>query len=212
MCQTVSQQVHGYYTRTVQDLAWSTYSVQLEIRLCRFVCINTTCSRCTFAERLGEQLPAYARRTTRCKTKLQAIGLALGGKAGVRLAQILGISVSADTLLRLIRSQEVPIRETRRAFLAWTISRCAKESTTAQSWSICNAHVQSISYLIAKKPRSWLGSRLILEFRSSVVTARVPILRRFERPLPTPFRLQIVFTSRKTHAMRNELLSRSEQR
>lgn len=112
ICQTFSQQVHGYYIRTVQDLAWSTYSVQLEIRLCRFVCTNTTCSRRTFAERLGEQIPAYTRRTVRCKTKLQAIGLALGGKAGIRLAQILGISVSADTLLRLIRSQEVPKRET----------------------------------------------------------------------------------------------------
>jgi len=54
----------------------------------------------------------YARRTTRCKTELQAIGLALGGKAGVRLAQLLGLSVSADTLLRLIRSVEVPERKT----------------------------------------------------------------------------------------------------
>jgi transposase len=112
MCQTFSRQVHGYYIRTVQDLAWSTYSIKLEIRLCRFVCTNTTCSRRTFAERLGEQLPAYARRTTRCKTRLQAIGLALGGKAGVRLAQLLGISVSADTLLRLIRSVEIPERKT----------------------------------------------------------------------------------------------------
>jgi len=74
--------------------------------------MNTQCSRRTFAERFGEQIQAYARRTTRCKTELQAIGLALGGKAGVRLAQVLGLSVSADTLLRLIRSVEVPERET----------------------------------------------------------------------------------------------------
>ena len=107
-----SRQVHGYYSRTVQDLNWSTYSVQLELRVRRFVCTNTTCSQRTFAERLGEQIHAYARRTTRCKTELQAIGLVLGGNAGVRLAQVLGLSVSADTLLRLIRSVEVPHRET----------------------------------------------------------------------------------------------------
>ena len=101
-----------YYTRRVQDLAWSSYSVQLEIRIRRFVCSNTSCPRRTFAEQLGEQIPAYARRTTRCRTQLQAIGLALGGKAGVRLAQIVGLSVSADTLLRLIRSVEVLERKT----------------------------------------------------------------------------------------------------
>lgn len=112
MCQTFSRQVHGYYTRTVQDLRWSTYSVHLKLRIRRFVCANTTCSRRTFAEQLGEQIQAYARQTTRCKNELQAIGLALGGKAGVRLAQILGLSVSADTLLRLIRSVEIPERKT----------------------------------------------------------------------------------------------------
>ena len=156
LCQTFSRQVHGHYIRTVQDLAWSTYSIKREIRLCRFVCTNTTCSRRTFAERLGEQLPAYARRTTRCKTRLQAIRLALGGKAGVRLAQLLGISVSADTLLRLIRSVEIPERKTPEV-LGGTISRCAKESNTARSWSICNAHVQSIFYLIAKNRHSQHG-------------------------------------------------------
>jgi transposase len=112
MCQMFSHQVHGYYSRKVQDLSWSTYSVQLELRVRRFVCTNTTCSRRTFAERLGDQIQAYARRTTRCKTELQAIGLVLGGNAGIRLAQILGFSLSADTLLRLIRSVEVPERET----------------------------------------------------------------------------------------------------
>lgn len=112
LCQTPSSRVHCYYTRTVQDLSWTTLHVQIILHVRRFVCTNTECSRWTFAERLGEQIQAYARRTTRCNTQLQAIGLALGGKAGVRLAQKVGLSVSADPLLRLSRSTEVPKRAT----------------------------------------------------------------------------------------------------
>jgi len=82
--------------------------VQVLLRVRRFVCTHGECSRRPIAERLGEQIHAYARRTARCATELQAIGLALGGKAGVRLAQLLGLSVSAETLLRLIRSIEIP--------------------------------------------------------------------------------------------------------
>ena len=118
VCQTPSRRVHCYYTRTIQDLSWTTLHVQIILQVRRFVCTNTQCSRRTFAERLGEQVQPYARRTTRCDTELQAIGLALGAKAGIRLAQVLGLSVSADTRLRLIRSTEVPKRNTPDVLLA----------------------------------------------------------------------------------------------
>ena len=72
------------------------------------VCANTTCARRTFAERLGEQMKAYARRTTRYDLQLQAIGLMLGGNADAHLAKIMRLSVSSDTLLRLVRALEVP--------------------------------------------------------------------------------------------------------
>jgi hypothetical protein len=74
------------------------------------VCAKTICTRRTFAERLGEQMKASARRTKRCQTQLQTIGLMLGGNAGARLAKLLGMAVSSDTLLRLIRALEVPQR------------------------------------------------------------------------------------------------------
>jgi transposase len=46
----------------------------------------------------------YARRTLRQERALETIGLALGGEAGQRTAGKLGIQVSADTLLRRVRS------------------------------------------------------------------------------------------------------------
>ncbi|SRR6266516_5472945 len=110
VCQTPSRQVHCYYTRIITDLCWADLGVRFVLRVRRFVCSTSTCSRRTFAERLGEEIKAYARRTKRCETQLQTIGLMLGGNAGVRLAQVLGMSVSSDTLLRLVRALEVPQR------------------------------------------------------------------------------------------------------
>ena len=112
VCQTASRQVHCYYTRTVADLCWADLAVRLKLHVRRFVCANTTCARRTFAERLGEQIKAYARRTKRCASGLQAIGLMLGGNAGARLAKIMGLSVSSDTLLQLVRALEVPKEQT----------------------------------------------------------------------------------------------------
>ena len=112
VCQTSSRQVHSYYTRTIADLCWADRQVRLELHVRRFVCSNTACSRRTFAEQFGEQIKAYARRTKRCASQLQTIGLMLGGNAGVRLARRMGLSVSADTLLRLVRATEMSERPT----------------------------------------------------------------------------------------------------
>lgn len=47
---------------------------------------NATCSRHIFAERLGEALPDFARRTVRLTKALCAMAFAAGGKEGARLA------------------------------------------------------------------------------------------------------------------------------
>ena len=108
MRQTASRQVHCYYTRLIRDLCWADLQVHFTLRVRRFVCSNEACPRRTFAERLGEQINAYARRTTRCTALLQTIARMLGGKAGGHLATFMGLSVSADTLLRLVRAIQVP--------------------------------------------------------------------------------------------------------
>jgi transposase len=63
-------------------------------------------------ERLGEPIKASARRSKRCASRLQTIGLLLGGNAGALLAKRMGLPVSADTLLRLVRALQVPQRAT----------------------------------------------------------------------------------------------------
>ena len=74
----------------------------LHIHARRFRCLNPSCPRQTFAERLPGVASA-ARRTERLGTVHSCLGLALGGEAGQRLAERLGMPVSADTLLRLAR-------------------------------------------------------------------------------------------------------------
>jgi transposase len=101
-CQTPSFKIHCYYTRHLSDLGWAEKRVHLLLKARRFVCPNSQCSKRTFAERLGQEIGFYARRTQRCQAKLKEIGLVLGGRAGARLAQKLGLPISRDTLLGIL--------------------------------------------------------------------------------------------------------------
>jgi transposase len=68
------------------------------------VTLNPACFRQTFAERLSGTAPAAARRTERLGGLQRHLGLALGGEAGMRLADRLAMPTSADTLLRLTKA------------------------------------------------------------------------------------------------------------
>jgi hypothetical protein len=74
----------------------------------KFVCRHPSCERRIFTEHLPELVAAYARNTTRLVTVLQAIGVALGGATGARLAARLRLLTSAAALLRLVRAAPVP--------------------------------------------------------------------------------------------------------
>lgn len=100
-CAVPSRRVHSRYDRRLGDLPWQGRPVTLHIQARRFRCLNASCSRQTFAERLAEVAPLAARRTERLGSLQRCLGLALGGEAGARLAARLAMPVSPDTLLRL---------------------------------------------------------------------------------------------------------------
>ncbi|MEU6187595.1 hypothetical protein [Nocardia sp. NPDC047038] len=62
----------------------------------------------TFAEQVDGLTAKRSRRTKQLTSMLTAIGLALAGRAGARLARRLGLSASRDTLLRLVRGVPDP--------------------------------------------------------------------------------------------------------
>jgi transposase len=108
-CQTVSSAVHGRYWRHPQDLPWLGLTVRLHLEMQRFACSNKACERKTFAAGMTELLPVRARRTARLKEQHLVTAYLLGGEAGRRLLQVLGMPISGDTLIRDIRqSGEAP--------------------------------------------------------------------------------------------------------
>jgi transposase len=102
-CAQASQRIHSHYQRRLCDLPSQGRPVTLRVQVRRFRCLNPTCSRQTFAEPLPSTARRRARRTERLGDLQRHLGLALGGEAGMRLAERLAIPVSADTLLRLAR-------------------------------------------------------------------------------------------------------------
>lgn len=104
ICRMSSERVHSVYRRVLQDLPWQGRPVTLHVAARRFLCLNRTCARRTFVERLPDVARLSGRRTSRLRDLHYHLGLALGGEAGARLASRLATPISADTLLRLASS------------------------------------------------------------------------------------------------------------
>jgi transposase len=102
-CASQSSRIHSRYERTLSDLPWSGRIVRLVVQVRRFLCLKPTCPRKTFAEAIPAVAERYARRTIRLKEVLERLALALGGEQGSRLAAVLRMRWSPDTLLRLLR-------------------------------------------------------------------------------------------------------------
>ena len=102
-CQKTSPRIHSHYRRRPADLPLAGHTVRFEISVNRFFCSNDDCQCTTFVERMPELLKPYARRTNRLMQNQLQAAFALGGEASARLLTLMGMPVSGDTLLRLIR-------------------------------------------------------------------------------------------------------------
>ena len=89
--------------RHPQEIASVGRTVRLVLAVKRFRCTNNACARQTFAEPLSSWLPAWARRTRSLTQLLDAVAWETGGEVAHRVAALLGIQVSADTMLRILR-------------------------------------------------------------------------------------------------------------
>jgi transposase len=101
-CGTKNSRRHSSYVRKLLDLPWAGIPVRVQLAVKKIHCDNPQCHRKIFAERLGEELKPYARRTGRLNQHLNAIGFALGGNAGSKLSSFIGMPVSSSTLLRVV--------------------------------------------------------------------------------------------------------------
>ncbi len=112
ICGQLSHRIHSRYERTLTDLPCVAFSLALVVRVRKFFCSNPNCHRRIFTERLPEVAAPWARKTVRFIQRLQSIGLALGGAAGARLSDYLGIAICGSTLLNQLAKLKLPDFET----------------------------------------------------------------------------------------------------
>ncbi|OPC76735.1 transposase [Embleya scabrispora] len=109
VCGTWSSRVHGSYLRFPADVPCGGRRLVLRLRVLRFVCRGESCVRKTFVEQVPMLTRRHGQRTERLRHTLVEVGLALAGRAGSRLARVLGVSVSRSTVLRLVEALPDPV-------------------------------------------------------------------------------------------------------
>jgi transposase len=101
-CGQWSSRVHGGYWRLTADGAAGGRPVLIALQVRRFRCRHPGCPAVTFAEQADGVTSRYCRRSVPLTQLLAGIGLELAGRAGARLAGLLGIAVHPSTVLRLV--------------------------------------------------------------------------------------------------------------
>jgi transposase len=102
-CESPSSRVHSRYRRTVADVPVAGRPVRIMLWVRRFFCDNAACGARTFVEQVSGLTRRWSRVSEELRRMLNAVGLALAGRAGARLAAVLGIPASRHRLLRLVR-------------------------------------------------------------------------------------------------------------
>jgi hypothetical protein len=88
-------------------LAGAKLFLHLQVR--RFFCRHATCPQRIFAERLPSLVPVRGRHSLGVCAALRHVGLAVGGRAGVRLTRALSIPGSYRTIVRLVHGAPFPL-------------------------------------------------------------------------------------------------------
>jgi hypothetical protein len=107
-CREPSSRVHGRYQRLVADGAAGGRPLLIALSVRRFRCMSPPCPRVTFVEQAEGLTGRYLRRTLPLRELLARFGLELAGRAGARLAAVLGIPVHSSTILRLVMALPDP--------------------------------------------------------------------------------------------------------
>jgi hypothetical protein len=108
LCAPPARRIHSDDGRTLADLPWAQSRVSLQLRVRTWFCRNRSCPRRLFTERLPTIAAPGARRTLRLAQRLIALGVAVGGKAGVRRGHAWELAISRHTRLRLLRRPPEP--------------------------------------------------------------------------------------------------------
>ncbi|WP_225000390.1 ISL3 family transposase [Cesiribacter sp. SM1] len=107
LCDSLSTRIHSRYERKLQDLPISGKVVELRLCTRKFFCQKDNCPRKIFAQQQPSCLKRYGRRLLRVCEQMICIGCEMGAKPGARICRLVGIPISASTVLRSIRGGAV---------------------------------------------------------------------------------------------------------
>ena len=103
VCGTPSTARHSSYVRHLKDLPVQGLAVKINLRVGRWRCRNSNCTRKIFTERVPTVAAPHRQRTERMESIVQVVGRSLGGRPAERLMRRLGMAVSNDTTLRHVK-------------------------------------------------------------------------------------------------------------
>ena len=132
VCGYQTWRVHSRYTRRLAEEPVFGHRVCLRMMVRRFLCPSSGCPRRIFVEPLKGFAARHARTTTRLARTHYAIGSALGGEAGAKLASKTAVPISPDTLLRRVKQADLDPPGPHDALVS-TTGPGAKDSATAPS-------------------------------------------------------------------------------
>jgi transposase len=107
-CQRRSTAVHSLYRRTIADMPIAGTQVLIHLQVRRFFCRHAACPRRIFAEQFPTLVPVRGRHSLGVCGALRQVGFAVGGRAGARLVQALGLPGSYRTIVRLVHRAPLP--------------------------------------------------------------------------------------------------------
>lgn len=89
-CRKPSSRPHSRYCRRVNDLPYSDLTVQLQILVRKWFCVNSECESRVFTERLS-WLKSYQRRTERLEQALEKVALSTNCLTAEKVCRVLHI-------------------------------------------------------------------------------------------------------------------------
>ena len=154
-CQHRSRAVHSVYRRTVADLPLAGAKLVLHLHVRRFFCRNTTCPQRIFAERFPSLVPVRGRHSLGVCAALRQVGMAVGGRPGMRLTRALGIPGSYRTIVRLVHGAPFPLLKVPRVIGLdeWAWRRGRRFGTI-----VCDLERHHVLDLLPERTASSIGS------------------------------------------------------